>query len=57
MALLGAVTQAAKFTALGDIHAMYNDPEYADTWRWADDSRYVTDDEYEADTPKDYFNI
>ena len=56
MALLGAMTtQAASFTNLGDIHKMYQDPEYADTWRWTDDPRYVTDDEYDAATPKEYF--
>lgn len=49
LALFGAV---AAFD-----EAMYKDPEYADTWRYTDDPRYVDSsdlDEWVKSAPKDY---
>lgn len=33
---------------------MYKDPEYADTWRYTDEERYVSQNEYESSTPNGY---
>ena len=33
---------------------MYNDPEYADTWRYTKEDRYVNGTQWEEDIPKGY---
>lgn len=37
-----------------ELQKMYNDPEYADTWRYTNEERYVSESEYQDATPKAY---
>ena len=40
VALLAMEAQASKLSP-GELADMFKDPEYADTWRWTNDERYV----------------
>ena len=42
-AFVVAVTNAAKLSP-SELDGMYHDPEYADTWRYTNDQRYVEAD-------------
>merc|ERR1711998_584851 len=55
LALLGAisVSQAIKL-APSELPTMYADPEYADTWRYTKDFRYVNETQWESDMPAGY---
>ena len=48
-----AVTNAVKLSP-SELEGMYKDPEYADTWKWTNDPRYVESDQWEIDAPKGY---
>jgi hypothetical protein len=37
-----------------ELAGMYADPEYADTWRYTGDHRYVEEDQWTADSPTGY---
>ena len=37
-----------------ELEVMYHDPEYADTWRYTNDQRYVEEDQWTKDAPSGY---
>ena len=57
MALLGVISQCSAIKTADDLHDMYKDPEYADTWRYTQEARYVDSmdmNEWENNAPKAY---
>ena len=52
IALLAVAVQGAKLS--GDLDDMYKDPEYANTWRWTNDHRYVEEGQWAKDSPSGY---
>jgi len=58
LALLGMISQATAIQATPDeLKTMYNDPEYADTWRFTKEARYIDSqdlNEWETSAPKAY---
>lgn len=55
LALFGAISYAeAVQLSPKKLEEMYNDPEYADTWRYTNEERYVNSTRYEEDTPAGY---
>ena len=53
VALLAMEAQASKLSP-GELADMFKDPEYADTWRWTNDERYVEEFQWAKDSPKGY---
>ena len=58
LALLGAisVSKAIKL-APSELPTMYSDPEYANTWRWTEDHRYVNETQWDDDSPAGYNDL
>ena len=52
-AALALVANGARLNAEG-IDEMYADPEYADTWRYTRDPRYVEEEQWSKDAPAGY---
>lgn len=55
LALLGAVSYAEAIKIpFKELPKMYNDPEYADTWRYTKDDRFINETAWEEDAPAGY---
>lgn len=51
------MSQASATQTTDDLQKMYTDPEYADTWRFTDEARYIDSsdlNEWEKSAPKAY---
>merc|ERR1712227_767797 len=58
MALLGAIDVSYSMKLAPDkLQDMYTDPEYANTWRYTDEPRYVDDAQWESDAPAGYTTL
>ena len=53
-AALALVVNGARLNGEGMPGDMYADPEYADTWRWTRDPRYVEEEQWMKDGPSGY---
>lgn len=51
--LLAVVVNGARLSP-GELAGMYADPEYADTWRYTNDHRYVEEGQWAKDAPAAY---
>lgn len=55
LALFGAISYAeAIHLPPSKLPKMYNDPEYADTWRYTKEFRYVNESQWMDDIPAGY---
>lgn len=51
------MSQVSATQTTDDLQKMYTDPEYADTWRFTDEARYIDSsdlNEWEKSAPKAY---
>jgi len=58
MVLIGAITFSEYVEAIklppSKLPEMYSDPEYANTWRYTNEERYVNSTQWEDDVPAGY---